>query len=220
MSPSQFFWGVYPDLVLVCALGVAVTLAGEYRARGRLTALGKLLAASAYVGAALSLGALDSAYGRYLVVGMACCWVGDLLLVSSSNRALFLSGLLAFLAGHVVYLAAFFARGISATGAWVAALPMLAIAVLVAAWLQPHVGRRMRLPVLFYIAAITAMVVCAAASFHALGGWPLLVGAILFFVSDLSVARHRFVAPGWMNRAWGLPLYFTGQMLLAASVAF
>jgi hypothetical protein len=38
-------------------------------------------------------------------------------------------------------------------------------------------------------------------------------------LSDLSVARDRFVAPGFVNRAWGLPTYFAAQLLLAASVA-
>ena len=46
-----------------------------------------------------------------------------------------------------------------------------------------------------------------------------LTGAAMFCVSDLSVARDRFVSPGFVNGAWGLPLYFGGQLLLAASVA-
>ncbi len=213
-------WGAYSLLALVCAVGLAVTLAGEFRASGRLTAVGKLLAASSYFGAAWSLGAGSSAYGRYLLAGMACCWVGDLLLVSDRNRNLFLGGLAAFLAGHVAYLAAFIVRGISADAAWVAAIPMLVTAFLVGRWLQPYLQPRMRLPVHAYIAAISAMLVFAAASFHGHGGWPLLAGALLFFVSDLGVARHRFVAPGMVNRAWGLPSYFTAQMLLAASVVF
>ena len=149
-------WGAYSLLALVCAVGLAVTLAGEFRASGRLTAVGKLLAASSYFGAAWSLGAGSSAYGRYLLAGMACCWVGDLLLVSDRNRNLFLGGLAAFLAGHVAYLAAFIVRGISADAAWVAAIPMLVTALLVGRWLQPYLEPRMRLPVHAYIAAISA----------------------------------------------------------------
>jgi hypothetical protein len=33
------------------------------------------------------------------------------------------------------------------------------------------------------------------------------------------VARDQFVAPGYKNRLWGLPLYFGSQMLLAWSPA-
>ncbi len=46
-----------------------------------------------------------------------------------------------------------------------------------------------------------------------------LAGAVSFYVSDLSVARDRFLAPGFSNRIWGLPLYYGGQPLLAWSVA-
>jgi hypothetical protein len=40
-------------------------------------------------------------------------------------------------------------------------------------------------------------------------------GAVLFFVSDLFVARNRFVAPGLANRLLGLPAYYGGQVLIA-----
>jgi len=44
------------------------------------------------------------------------------------------------------------------------------------------------------------------------------VGAVLFFLSDLLVARDRFVAPGFGNRLLGLPLYYAAQLLLASAV--
>lgn len=47
----------------------------------------------------------------------------------------------------------------------------------------------------------------------------LLAGAFLFFLSDLSVARERFVAPGFANKLWGLPFYYGGQLLLALGAA-
>ncbi|MDD3992851.1 MAG: hypothetical protein PHV70_11955 [Desulfobacteraceae bacterium] len=37
-------------------------------------------------------------------------------------------------------------------------------------------------------------------------------------MSDLFVARQRFVAPAFSNRLLGLPLYYIGQFLLAFSV--
>jgi hypothetical protein len=46
----------------------------------------------------------------------------------------------------------------------------------------------------------------------------VLVGALLFFVSDLAVARDRFVSPGFANAAWGLPLYYAATLVLAATV--
>ena len=47
----------------------------------------------------------------------------------------------------------------------------------------------------------------------------LLVGAIGFYLSDLAVARQRFVHESLTNRPWGLPLYFGSQLLLAGTVS-
>jgi hypothetical protein len=43
-------------------------------------------------------------------------------------------------------------------------------------------------------------------------------GALLFYLSDLAVARDRFVRPGLANRLVGLPLYYAGQVLLALAL--
>ena len=45
----------------------------------------------------------------------------------------------------------------------------------------------------------------------------LAAGAVLFLISDLAVARHRFVAPGPVNKVWGQPTYFAAQLLIAWS---
>jgi hypothetical protein len=45
------------------------------------------------------------------------------------------------------------------------------------------------------------------------------MGALAFTASDVSVARDRFVREDFFNRAWGLPLYYCAQLLLALSPA-
>ena len=82
-------------------------------------------------------------------------------------------------------------------------------------WLMPHVLGDMRIPVLAYTATITLMLVAAVGTHGFETDWRIPLGAAPFYVSDLAVARDRFVAPGWDNRLWGLPLYFGGQLLLA-----
>jgi hypothetical protein len=42
---------------------------------------------------------------------------------------------------------------------------------------------------------------------------------VAFAASDVSVARDRFVREDFLNRAWGLPLYYGGQLLIALSPA-
>jgi len=46
----------------------------------------------------------------------------------------------------------------------------------------------------------------------------VFIGAILFYLSDLFVARHRFMKQEFVNRLLGLPLYYSGQFLLAFSI--
>jgi uncharacterized membrane protein YhhN len=43
-------------------------------------------------------------------------------------------------------------------------------------------------------------------------------GALLFYISDLFVARDRFIKKEFLNRLIGLPLYYAGQFILAFSV--
>ena len=45
------------------------------------------------------------------------------------------------------------------------------------------------------------------------------LGGLLFWLSDLLVARHRFVRAEPSNRLVGLPLYYAGQYLIALAVA-
>ncbi|OQY43225.1 MAG: hypothetical protein B6240_12915 [Desulfobacteraceae bacterium 4572_87] len=45
-------------------------------------------------------------------------------------------------------------------------------------------------------------------------------GALSFYISDLFVARDRFVKKKPINRILGLPLYFGGQFLLAFSIGY
>jgi len=46
----------------------------------------------------------------------------------------------------------------------------------------------------------------------------VLGGAFLFYLSDLFVARNQFVKPDFINRLFGLPLYYLGQFFLAFSI--
>ena len=48
----------------------------------------------------------------------------------------------------------------------------------------------------------------------------VMTAAVAFYVSDVSVARDRFVAPGFGNRIWGLPLYYGAQLLFALSTGW
>ena len=198
------------------ALALAVLLVADARGARTLRWIAKPLASAGFVGAALAAGALESAYGTAVAAALALCWLGDVLLIPRAEAA-FRAGLASFLLGHVALVAAFALRGVHVAAMAAALVGVAAVAFAVLRWLRPHVSAALRAPVLAYVGTISAMVVFAAGAARA-GGALIPLGALLFFVSDLAVARDRFVAPGFANKAWGLPLYYAATLVLAATV--
>lgn len=205
-------------LTLACLAAVAGLLFAERFARPVAYAIFKLGASSAFVLVALSLGALGSGYGRWVLAALVLSWVGDAALLSRRRDA-FLVGLGAFLVAHVCYAAAFLAEAFSLVPFLVALAPALASGIPVLRWLWPHLAAGYRKPVGAYVATILVMCAAAAGYGAATGLWRVLLGAALFAASDVAVARERFVARSFANKAWGLPAYYAGQLILAWSVA-
>ena len=119
----------------------------------------------------------------------------------------------------IAYVVAFVSLGLDPVAAGVTTLLASVPVVVVVRWLRPNLPADMVIPVYAYVAVITCMIICAVAAVAA-GGCPMiLVGAAMFYISDLAVARDRFVAPGFQNSVWGLPLYYGGQLVLASTIA-
>ena len=158
-------------------------------------------------------------YGAAVVAGLCFSWFGDVFLIPKSD-AIFKLGLVSFLLGHVAYSYAFFARiGVDMDALPAAAAAPGAVAVGVCFWLLPHVPSPMLGPVLAYIAVITTMVAAAIAVWmESEASLYIPLAAVVFFVSDLCVARQKFVASSFVNRLFGLPLYYGSQIVFAYSI--
>lgn len=159
-------------------------------------------------------------YYYWLLAGLIFCLGGDVFL-ALPQKPMFLVGLISFLLGHVLYVGGFLS--LVAIGAWLQAstLVVLVISGAVFIWLRPHLGAMLG-PVIVYIGVISLMLIGALAVFHSesvayRGRLLILIGALLFYLSDLFVARNRFVRKEYVNRLIGLPLYYAGQYLLALS---
>lgn len=205
--------------VVVCALAVVGLLLAERSGSRRGVWLSKPVAAGAYLGAALTWGALETSYGRWMLLGLALCFCGDLLLIPKDRRAWFRAGIVAFLTGHLAYIVAFSNLKTGWRGFLIGALLAGALAWTIGRWLGPRLSSGYRRLVGTYVLVICAMLVTAFAAADGSSLPGIALGASMFAVSDISVARDRFVAPSFVNRAWGLPLYFAAQLILASTLA-
>ncbi len=206
-----------PTVILASVMAAAVaSLLRAIRVGDRgLEVISKAAASAAFVILGLVRWSPGDAIGAWLIAGLVLCAAGDLCLLSDRTFDL---GLISFLLGHLAYVAAFHVALPIADWPPVVLAPLALAGAGAIAWLWPHLGRR-RIPVIAYIVAITAMVWGGgSASWAGALPWTAAAGAILFYLSDLAVARHRFVHPSFVNRALGLPLYYVGQLLLALTI--
>ena len=156
------------------------------------------------------------------LAALALSFAGDVLLVPKGHKGVFLAGLVAFLLAHVMFIPAFVVRGVNGPVIIVTAIVLALPAMMVLRWLRSHVKGSMFGAIVVYVVVICAMLATAsgavAAGLHHNGGVTpaLLVGALAFWCSDMFVARQRFVAPGFSNRLFGVPLYFFAQLGLIA----
>lgn len=177
----------------------------------------KMAASTAFVMLAVSNGAVNSTYGRFILLALIFSWVGDALLLSLSN-AFLLSGIAAFFLAHAAFAGGFATQPLNT--AWlIIALAFLTVAATAfLSWLWRYLNPFHKIAVPVYLAAITIMT-SIAISASAAAFVPLLgVAAMAFAVSDVSVALNRFVERKVSNKVWGLPLYYSAQILFAMSV--
>jgi uncharacterized membrane protein YhhN len=201
---------------LMTIAGLSALLLGEWKGRFALCAVGKPVASLGFLVAAIGFGAFDSDYGRIVFAGLVLGAFGDVFLLGRA-RGFFIAGLVSFLLGHVAYVIAFASLGMDATYAWVTAVAMTAVMVLIARWVFPH-APEMRGPIAAYMLVIGLMCVAALGAAGEGAPWMVPVGALMFTASDIGVVRDRFVSRGFENRAIGLPLYYAAQLLIAWSI--
>ncbi len=160
-------------------------------------------------------------YFFIVMIGLVLSFIGDVCLIFFFNQKVFMAGLAAFLSAHVIYTAAFFRRGDPGLVMVVTAGVLLFVSTEMFIKLKPHIEEMTR-PVLAYIMIITVMAI-SAATFRNSGVQSVIAGnavfgaALMFYLSDMFVARHRFVKKSFVNRVISLPLYYAAQFLIAYS---
>jgi uncharacterized membrane protein YhhN len=154
-------------------------------------------------------------YGQFLLLGLVLCLVGDVALLGRTDRA-FLIGLVAFLLGHLAYIAAF-RRMPTDDPVW-PAVALVAFVVGYAAWLfiRPILQRSRRdgIPLLLYAVVVGSMAALAWVT----GQVVMAVGASFFLLSDAVLAYDRFESELAHGRLMVMVTYHVGQVLLVVGM--
>ena len=136
------------------------------------------------------------------------------------SPALFLPGLVAFLVAHGFYIAAF-SRGVGFLPSRVAVVVIGAFAALVFASIWPGIEAGLKVAVVVYAAVVAcdaAQATGRAAVLRDPAAVAVAAGAILFMLSDMTIALFKFGHVGWPADLWTLPTYYLAQGLIAFCV--
>ena len=149
-----------------------------------------------------------------VMLALLFSWVGDIVLMIDGY---FVFGLAAFLVAHLCYVYVFY----KSSSGYILKMPWLILPFVALAagflWLaHPNLGSLLT-PVAVYIVAIMCMVIMAINRRGGVGttsyDW-VLVGGILFMISDLMIGIHKFVAPLPLEGVWVMGTYGAAQFLI------
>lgn len=156
-------------------------------------------------------------YRTLIAVGIAFSLAGDVFLMLPQNTFVF--GLVSFLIAHLFYIFAY--RSVSGFHfTWWLALPYMLYGFFMLYLLWPHVGD-LRIPVIVYAAVLMIMGWQAAEQWWQVRDTSMLlamVGAILFILSDTTLALNKFRAPVPQRDLIIMSTYYSAQFLIAWSV--
>jgi uncharacterized membrane protein YhhN len=159
----------------------------------------------------------------WLFAGIIGGFGGDFFLMlpdPEKTRKWFRMGLVSFLAGHIFYIVAFIqaAKGFHNFAWWsvLLAIPYVLFGAIVSPRLIRHTGK-MRIPVTIYIFVIVVMGVCATflwGTGRAEGIMILMIGALIFMISDAINAFNKFAHEIPNERIYTMSTYIIGQFLI------
>lgn len=153
------------------------------------------------------------------IIALLFGWAGDGLLLSKKDSFLF-TGLISFLAGHVVYLLLFlsFYKHVFSLAAVCAIVLYVIYGWLLYKRLAVFVPKQFKIPVIIYLFVILSMSCAAGLLHHSVSqfSWLLIwTGSLFFVASDTLVAIEKFSNPDIHGV---MELYVPAQVLLMLGV--
>ena len=223
------------SLILICLVGLLIDIwfiKTEYAGKMAKATVLKGLASACFV----MLGALCYAenrtvFGRLILIGLILGMVGDIFLnlrnqfSGAASQKVFAIGILAFLSGHFLYIAALITQNAATV------LPALLTAGIRSILASPPLMKRITAPSrglkLFgyvYLVIVIAMFSCSAVLLVLNGVQTLTVllavGGLLFVVSDFIMIYYSFGKKIKPLRAINLLSYYAAQLLIALCILY
>lgn len=192
---------------MLCVAGMLISWTTDHRDAGRVLTY---LASTSYVAVALFAGAHRTMFGRLILLGVVCCWIGDI--VGPKN---FLAGAGAFLVGHIFFIPAFVVRGVTRNGLLTGFLLYAIVSAVALVWIGPQVPPEER-PLIFAYTGVIGLMGAVSVGTRA-ADWRIPIGAATFYISDLFLAQTAFLDGGFINTLLGYPLYYLSVLILAYS---
>ena len=169
-----------------------------------------------------------SQLAKLVLIGLILGCIADILLnlrwvVKEKGKLVFLIGILVFLSGHVVYLAAVLPMAKS----WIiCAVIGVVITAILMKWIFTKITAEKAFKIfgIFYIGAIVLLNCVAVSNLITAPGkftGMFAAGAFLFLVSDIVLILNTFGPESKFSlRVTNLSLYYVGQLLIALSLLF
>jgi len=159
---------------------------------------------------------IHSAYKYLILSALIFSLIGDFFLMLSKGK--FIQGMLAFLAAHIIYSLAF-VQNVKVYHSLILVLIFIYGSVIY--FILYKKLNKLRLPVLFYVMAILIMgwlAVNRYLNFHEAKSLLVLIGGLLFLLSDSIWAINKFRKQFRLAETIILGTYFSAQLLFALSI--
>ena len=170
----------------------------------------------------------QSEFGKLVVIGLVLGCIADVLLnlrfvFEKNGQKIFLVGILVFLSGHIMYLAALIPK---CGPVWICLAVGVVITFLLLKWIFSKITAKKAFKFfgIFYIGAIvimTCVAVGALITSPSIQSAMFVVGAVLFLISDVVLILNTFGNESKFSlRITNLSLYYLGQIIIALCLQF
>lgn len=153
---------------------------------------------------------IEGSKGKLIFLGLLFSSVGDVFL-ALSGRGFFIYGLTAFALAHIMYISAFIRCPIVRQSRILVILLFILYGISILHILLPSLGK-MTLPVIGYVLIISLMGISAALGKK--NHYLVIIGAILFIISDSVIAINMFLSKVWNSSFWIMITYYPAQLLI------